>query len=160
MAFGRRDSAADPVLHVLSLILVLSCSTIVYFFCFLNMKTRWFLAWLAVWLTVFVIVAGSRASLVTVVLIYRDCFEDTEWKLFFDACEDVHETTDTITSYIRFCDSNCVKTKTIQVYSNSGLLYTKIFKMCLNEKKVKDKELIRDKRKEFRGLIRKAKLVY
>ncbi len=39
-------------------------------------------------------------------------------------------------------------------------MYTKIFKMCLNEKKVKDKELIRDKRKEFRGLIRKAKLAY
>ncbi len=32
--------------------------------------------------------------------------------------------------------------------------------MCLNEKKVKDKELVRDKRKEFRGLIRKAKLAY
>lgn len=22
----------------------------------------------------------------------RDCFEDTEWQLFFDACKDVHET--------------------------------------------------------------------
>ncbi len=36
--------------------------------------------------------------------------------------------------------------------------------MCLNEKKAAflngDKELVRDKRKEFRGRIRKAKLAY
>lgn len=54
----------------------------------------------------------------------RDCFEDTEWQVFFDACGNVHEITDTITSYISVCESICIRTKTIQMYSNNRLWFT------------------------------------
>jgi len=32
-------------------------------------------------------------------------FDETEWQLFFDECD--NEITDTITSYISFCENKC-----------------------------------------------------
>lgn len=43
----------------------------------------------------------------------RDCFDDTNWDIFFDNCVSTNELTETITSYIIFCDNNVVPTKTV-----------------------------------------------
>ena len=45
----------------------------------------------------------------------QDCFEDTNWNVFKDACEDLDEYTDTVTSYIKFCYDNCIPSKEIKV---------------------------------------------
>ncbi len=34
----------------------------------------------------------------------KDCFEETNWDIYFQSCQDVDELTDIITSYIKFCE--------------------------------------------------------
>lgn len=94
----------------------------------------------------------------------RDCFEQTDWQLFFNANDNVHDITESITSYVNFCESNCVETKTVRIYQNNKNWFTKDLKVCLNERKVAfttgDKELVREKNRELRGKIKSAKLEY
>lgn len=94
----------------------------------------------------------------------RDCFEQTDWQLFFNANDNVHDITESITSYVNFCESNCVETKTVSIYPNNKNWLTKDLKVCLNERKVAfrtgDKELVREKNRELRGKIKSAKLEY
>nr|XP_049593469.1 uncharacterized protein LOC125979367 isoform X1 [Syngnathus scovelli] len=40
------------------------------------------------------------------------CFDCTDWRVFEAATSDLHELTDTVTSYISFCEDLCVHTKT------------------------------------------------
>lgn len=43
----------------------------------------------------------------------QDCFDDTDWQKFFDCCSDTDELTETITEYIKFCETNFTFKKTI-----------------------------------------------
>lgn len=45
----------------------------------------------------------------------RDCFDQTDWKMFFNVCDNIHDITDTIMSYFIFCESNCVQTTTVYI---------------------------------------------
>ena len=47
------------------------------------------------------------------------CFDCTDWSVFEAAASDLHELTDTVTSYISFCEDMCVPTKTFCTYNNN-----------------------------------------
>ena len=53
----------------------------------------------------------------------QDCFECTDWNVFRDVWSDIHEVTDTVTSYIQFCEEICLPRKTITVYPNSNVWF-------------------------------------
>lgn len=92
----------------------------------------------------------------------KDCFDITNWAVFFDTITDPHELTDCITSYIQFCEQSVVSSKTVCVYANNKPWLTKELKMCLNEKYVAfvnaDKEELHNKRRALRSKMQKAKL--
>ncbi len=66
----------------------------------------------------------------------RDCFIDTNWDIFFESCQDLDELTDTITSYIKFCEDYVLETKTMKIFPNNKSWVSKQLKTCLNERKV------------------------
>ena len=41
----------------------------------------------------------------------QDCFEQTDWNVFYDACSSSDELAETISDYIAFCESNTSETK-------------------------------------------------
>ncbi len=46
------------------------------------------------------------------------CFELTDWSVFEAAATDLDELTDTVTSYISFCEDICVPTRTYLTFNN------------------------------------------
>ncbi len=46
------------------------------------------------------------------------CFELTDWSVFEAAATDLDELTDTVTSYISFCEDLCVPTRTYLTFNN------------------------------------------
>ncbi|XP_062850752.1 uncharacterized protein LOC134313413 [Trichomycterus rosablanca] len=54
----------------------------------------------------------------------QDCFEHTDWSVFETAAANLDELTDTVTSYISFCEEVCVQTKTFCTYSNNKPWFT------------------------------------
>ena len=46
-------------------------------------------------------------------------FELTDWDIFTEICADLDELTETVTSYIPFCEDMLVPTKTIKSYLNN-----------------------------------------
>lgn len=94
----------------------------------------------------------------------RGCFEATDWDVFFENETDYDKLTDSITSYIQFCEENVVKTKEVKMYANNKPWITKELKACLNEKKIAflkgDKHKVRDLEKEFQKKVKVAKKEY
>ncbi len=94
----------------------------------------------------------------------KDGLEDTIWDVFFESCKDGQELTDVITSYIKFCEDVVCETKTVKIYPNNKPWVSKQLKMCLNDKKVAfisgNTELMREKNRQLRGKILKAKIEY
>ncbi len=94
----------------------------------------------------------------------RDCFDDTNWDIFFESCQDLDELTDTITSYIKFCEDYVLETKTVKIFPNNKSWVSKQLKTCLNERKVAfcsgNLELMQEKRRQLRGNTFKAKIEY
>ncbi|KAJ8028790.1 hypothetical protein HOLleu_31125 [Holothuria leucospilota] len=43
----------------------------------------------------------------------RDCFDSTDWSLFIDSSSDIHDLTETISSYIKFCEDLIVPSSTL-----------------------------------------------
>ncbi len=66
----------------------------------------------------------------------KDCFEETNWDIFFQSCQDADELTDTITSYIKFCEDSVSETKSVKCFPNNKPWVSRQLKMCLDEKKV------------------------
>ena len=67
----------------------------------------------------------------------RGCFEATDWNVFFDSGEcDQDALTDTITSYIIFCEDSIIPTKEVRIYPNNKPWIGQDWKQCLNEKKL------------------------
>lgn len=48
----------------------------------------------------------------------RDCFDDTNWDIFFESCQDGDELTVTITFYMKFCEDYVSETKTVKIFPN------------------------------------------
>ena len=62
----------------------------------------------------------------------QDCFDCTEWHMFYDTCENLNELVDVISSYISFCvDSN----QKITAFPNNKPWVTRYIKAVLNKKK-------------------------
>lgn len=49
----------------------------------------------------------------------QDYFEDIDWQMFFNCCNDTDELTETITEYMKFCEANVTTKKTIRAYPNN-----------------------------------------
>lgn len=81
---------------------------------------------------------------------------------FFQSCRDADELTDTITSYVRYCQDSVSEIKTVKMFSNNKPWVSKQLKMCLNERKVAfrsgNTELLCEKRRQLRGSSLKGKL--
>lgn len=94
----------------------------------------------------------------------RGCFDSTDWDVFFQNETDNDRLTDSITSYIQFCENNVVNKKQVRVYANNKPWITKDLKQCLNDKKVAflagDEQKVRELEKEFRKKSRVVKLEY
>lgn len=54
----------------------------------------------------------------------QSCFASTDWSVFEAAATDLDELTDTVTSYISFCEDMCVPTKTFCTYNNNKPWFT------------------------------------
>ena len=61
----------------------------------------------------------------------QGCLECTNWEVFKNAGLDLDEYTDTVTSYVQFCEELCISTRTRRMYPNdkpwfSGILKAKV----------------------------------
>ncbi|KAK0147933.1 hypothetical protein N1851_012393 [Merluccius polli] len=54
----------------------------------------------------------------------QDCFDCTDWSVFEEATGDLDTFTDTVTSYISFCEEVCVPTKTFRTFNNNKPWFT------------------------------------
>ncbi len=54
----------------------------------------------------------------------KACFDLTDWSVFEAAANDLDELTETVTSYISFCEDMCIPTNTHLTYSNDKPLFT------------------------------------
>lgn len=52
------------------------------------------------------------------------CFDCTDWSVFEAASTSLDELTDTVTSYISFCEDMCVPTKTYCIFKNNKPWFT------------------------------------
>ncbi|GFR61387.1 hypothetical protein ElyMa_005431600 [Elysia marginata] len=91
----------------------------------------------------------------------RASFDCTDWTIFTETANSIHELADTVCSYINFCVDTVVPKKTIRVYSNNKPWVTKEIKDVLNRKKLAYKNNNRDEKisvqKELKTVIRKGK---
>lgn len=94
----------------------------------------------------------------------RDCYDDTNWDIFFDNCVNADKITETITSYIIFYENNVVPTKTVEIYPNNKVWVSHKMKKCLREKRAAFAQgnmvHFKDKRPELRAIIRKSRQQY
>ena len=61
------------------------------------------------------------------------CFEYTDWQVFLDGCSDnPDEFTDTVTSYIQFCEETIIPTKTVSIFPNNKPWISKELKSILS----------------------------
>ena len=90
----------------------------------------------------------------------RGCFESTNWDIFFENEENVDIISDSISSYILFCQDSVIPKKVVKVYSNSKPWINGELKTILNEKKkaflAGDKQKEKELEKEFRWKNKKS----
>ncbi|KAM9826385.1 uncharacterized protein ACBT44_006652 [Syngnathus typhle] len=92
------------------------------------------------------------------------CFDCTDWGAFEAATSDLHELTDTVTSYISFCEDLCVQTKTFCTYNNDKPWFTpnlrRLRKVKEEAYRSGDRELFRQTRNTLNREVRKARRCY
>uniref|UniRef100_A0A9J8BEH4 Reverse transcriptase domain-containing protein n=1 Tax=Cyprinus carpio carpio TaxID=630221 RepID=A0A9J8BEH4_CYPCA len=54
----------------------------------------------------------------------QSCFDLTDWSVFEAAATDLDELTETVTSYISFCEDMCIPTRTKLIYNNDKPWFT------------------------------------
>ncbi len=54
----------------------------------------------------------------------KACFDLTDWSVFEAAANDLDELTETVTSYISFCEDMCIPTRTHLTYNNDKPWFT------------------------------------
>ena len=93
----------------------------------------------------------------------QGCLECTDWTVFIDACDDFDELTDTINSYINFCEEKVNTVKKINRFSNEKLWVTKELRELLKKKrqahKNKDLEEMRKITKRIKTMLKKPKIL-
>ena len=91
-------------------------------------------------------------------------FEITDWELFWNACDDIHELADTINSYVVFCENLHIQSKSVTVFSNNKPWITKELKLIMKERKrafkLGDKELVKKLTNNIKQKVSEAKKQY
>ena len=94
----------------------------------------------------------------------QDCFDCTDWSVFEEATADLDELTDTVTSYISFCEEVCVPTKTFRIFNNNKPWFTPNLRQLRQAKEEAyrngDKPLFKALRNSLTKEIRAAKKQY
>ena len=62
-------------------------------------------------------------------------FDITDWDVFRDECDDIHELTDTINSYVTFCEDLHIQSKEIKIYPNGKPWFNGKIKATIKEKR-------------------------
>ncbi|KAL0161106.1 hypothetical protein M9458_044831, partial [Cirrhinus mrigala] len=92
------------------------------------------------------------------------CFELTDWSVFEAAATDLDELTDTVTSYISFCEDMCVPTRTYLTFNNDKPWFSAKLKQLRQAKedahRSGDKALYKQAKYTLNREIRVAKLNY
>nr|XP_049573455.1 uncharacterized protein LOC125966913 isoform X1 [Syngnathus scovelli] len=92
------------------------------------------------------------------------CFDSTDWSVFEAANSDLHELTDTVTSYISFCEDLCVQTKTFCTYNNDKPWFTpnlrRLRKVKEEAYRSGDRDLFKQTRNTLNREVRKARRCY
>ncbi|KAL0161709.1 hypothetical protein M9458_045434, partial [Cirrhinus mrigala] len=92
------------------------------------------------------------------------CFELTDWSVFEAAATDLDELTDTVTSYISFCEDMCVPTRTYLTFNNDKPWFSAKLKQLRQAKEDAhrngDKALYKQAKYTLNREIRVAKLNY
>ncbi|KAJ4922197.1 hypothetical protein JOQ06_016603 [Pogonophryne albipinna] len=91
------------------------------------------------------------------------CFACTDWEVFH-AAGDFHAYTDTVTSYVQFCEQLCIPTKTVKQHNNNKPWFAKEIQQLRKDKnyayKSGNKEDYMAAKYKLRSGIRKAKFNY
>ena len=87
--------------------------------------------------------------------VLQGCFDCTDWNVFFDACDNVHDATEAVSDYINFSEDMIIPTKTINIFPNNKPWITKSLKSTLNEKKIAFQARDRLERKRIQTKLRK-----
>ncbi|TWW75377.1 putative RNA-directed DNA polymerase from transposon BS [Takifugu flavidus] len=94
----------------------------------------------------------------------RTCLDTTDWDMFKGATHDLDEYTDTVTSYIHFCEERILPTRTRVSYSNDKPWFTPRLRQIRKEKeaalKSGDRDCYREAKYRFSKELRRAKSVY
>ncbi|TWW55957.1 hypothetical protein D4764_09G0010070 [Takifugu flavidus] len=94
----------------------------------------------------------------------RTCLDTTDWDMFKGATHDLDEYTDTVTSYIHFCEECILPTRTRVSYSNDKPWFTPKLRQIRKEKeaalKSGDRDCYREAKYRFSKELRRAKSVY
>ena len=69
------------------------------------------------------------------ILKLQGCSDCTDWDIFKDSSETLDEWVDAVTSYIKFCENECISTKNIQIYPNNKPWINAKIKHDINRKK-------------------------
>ncbi|CAM4735488.1 unnamed protein product [Leuciscus chuanchicus] len=92
------------------------------------------------------------------------CFDCTDWTVFEAAATDLDELTDTVTSYISFCEDTCIPTRTFLSFTNDKPWFTGKLKQLRHAKedayRSGDKILYNQARNRLTKEIRVAKRSY
>ncbi|KAL7824810.1 hypothetical protein AOLI_G00327080 [Acnodon oligacanthus] len=94
----------------------------------------------------------------------QDCMELTDWRVFEDATGSLDEYTDTVTSYISFCEDTCVPTRTRIKYNKDKPWFNARLKQLRRSKEAAyrsgDRALYNQARNTLNKEIRAAKKSY
>ena len=66
----------------------------------------------------------------------QSCLEQTDWNVFINNCPDLEQLTDTVNSYIIFCEDLIIPWRTIKVFKNNKPWMTKEIKESILNKKI------------------------
>ena len=94
----------------------------------------------------------------------QDCFDSTDWDVFTSACDGADELCDTVTDYIRFCETEVTTEKEVKIFNNNKPWITKDIKALLQEKQKafldRDTNLQKDIDKKVKKQINSEKFKY
>ena len=93
-------------------------------------------------------------------LMLQGCFESTDWSVFSDSAT-LHEYTEAVIDYVKFCVDSCIPTRTFRVYPNEKPWVNRDVRVKLYERTVAfksgDDARYKTARYELRNTIKSAK---
>ena len=94
----------------------------------------------------------------------QGALECTDWNVFVDNCNDIHDLTETVSDYINFCTEVCIPTKQVKVYPNNKPWINKNIKNVINKKKQLFKsgnpDELKKVKNELKCAIKSEKAIY